>query len=75
MSRLKFLREERNVKQEEMADVLGISACNYYKKENGSIRFSLTEAKKVADYFELSIEEIFFNNEVSKMETKLKETG
>ncbi len=75
MSKLKLMREHNNIKQEEIADILNISPCNYYKKEKGEIRFSLLEAKKIADYFGLTIEEIFFDNKVSKMETKFQETG
>lgn len=70
-----MMREQHNKKQEEIAEILEISLGNYNKKESGKIRFSLIEAKKIADYFETSIEEIFFDNKVSKMETKLKETG
>nr|WP_287825377.1 helix-turn-helix transcriptional regulator [Clostridium sp.] len=69
------MREQNNIKQEKIAKILDISLGNYNKKEGGKIRFSLIEAKKIADYFGTTIEEIFFENYVSKMETKLKETG
>lgn len=70
-----MMREQENIKQEEFADILNMSLCNYNKKESGKIRFSLIEAKIIADYFGKTIEEIFFANQVSKVETKLKETG
>lgn len=69
-----MMREQHNIKQEEIAKVLSVSLGNYNKKESGKIRFSLVEAKKIADYFGITIEEIFFDEKVSKMET-LKETG
>lgn len=62
MDNLKMLRDRCHIKQDEMARYLGISPPTYSKKESGDIRFSLIEAKKIADYFQLSIEEIFFNN-------------
>ena len=70
MSNLRALREENGVKQEEMAALLGISEPNYCKKESGTVKVSLLEAKKVSEFFGKSIEEIFFSQEVSKTETK-----
>ncbi len=69
MSKVKELRENAGLKQDFMAEMLGISSANYCKKENGAIKYSLPEAKKIADYFGRSIEEIFFNDEVSKIDT------
>lgn len=69
MSKVKELREEMGLKQEIIAELLDISPANYCKKENGTIKYSLLEAKKIADYFNKTIEEIFFANEVSKNDT------
>lgn len=62
MNKLKKLREKQNIKQSEMAKILGISDSNYFKKESGMVKFSLIEAKKISDFFKVSIEDIFFNN-------------
>lgn len=70
MNELKILREKNNIKQEELASLIGVSPANYSKKEAGAIRFSLIEAQIIAKYFNLSIEDIFFNNNVSKNETQ-----
>lgn len=70
MSKVKELREQHNLKQEDMAAIIGVSPANYSKKEAGNIRFSLMEARKIAQYFNLKIEDIFFQNDVSKIETK-----
>lgn len=59
------LRKKKNYTLEELAKYLGISKSSYYKKENGKIKISLLEAKKLADFFETSIEELFFNKKVS----------
>ncbi|MEG2246335.1 MAG: helix-turn-helix transcriptional regulator [Peptostreptococcaceae bacterium] len=69
MEKLKEIRESNKIKQGEMAKLLNISACNYFKKESGQIRFSLYEAKLISDYFNMQIEEIFFDKKVSKSET------
>ena len=70
MSKVKDLRKEAGIKQSFMAKYLNISTTNYSKKEKGDVKYSLEEAKKVADYFKKTIEDIFFDNEVSKTETK-----
>ncbi len=70
MNALKKLREKNNIKQEELASLIGVSPANYSKKEAGLIRFSLVEAQLIAKYFDLTIEDIFFNNNVSKNETQ-----
>lgn len=68
--KLRRIRNERNISALEMAKLLGLkTAAAYYKKENGTINFTLEEAKKVADYLKIPIEEIFFKEIVSKMET------
>jgi len=53
------LRELNNLKQEELASVLNISLSNYCKKENGLIKVSLLEANKIANLFNMKIEDIF----------------
>lgn len=58
-------RKEKQYTLEEMAKYLGISKSSYYKKEIGEIKISLAEAKKLADFFETNIEELFFSNKVS----------
>lgn len=58
--KLRRIRNERNISALEMANVLGLkTAAAYYKKENGTINFTLEEAKKIADYLKMPIEEIF----------------
>lgn len=74
--KLREMRINKNISVDEIASVLNLETkAAYYKKEAGTVKFTLIEAKKVADYFGMTIEEIFFANEVSEMETKLKETG
>lgn len=69
MSNVKKIRETKGLKQEDIAKVIGTSPVNYSKKENGYIKFSLNEAKLLSDFYQQPIEVIFFDDEVSKIET------
>lgn len=69
MSRVRDFREKNNLLQSEMAKIISVSEATYSKKENGQLRFSLAEAKKISDYFGQSIDAIFFDGEVSETET------
>ena len=58
--KLRRIRNERNISALEMANLLGLkTAAAYYKKENGTINYTLEEAKKIAAYLKMPIEEIF----------------
>jgi len=59
---VKELREAKGLKQEDMAKIIGVSAPNYCKKEKGDIKFSLNEAKIIANEFGKQIEEISFDS-------------
>lgn len=65
---LRRIRTERHIKMKECAALLGVQEACYCKKECGTLRFSLEEAKKLANFFELPIEVLFFKEESSKME-------
>ena len=67
---IKALRVSRDLRQEDLAKILGISLNSYNNKENGKRDFSLKEAKSLAELFGYSIEEIFFKDCVFKMNTK-----
>jgi DNA-binding XRE family transcriptional regulator len=64
------IRTKMNVKGEQLANLLGVTVATYSRKENGIIKFSLNEAKKIADYFKLKVEDIFFDHEVTENGTK-----
>lgn len=67
---LKRIRKASGETCEDMARIIGLKTKGgYNKKENGHIPFTLAEAKKASDHFGLSIEAIFFENKVSKIET------
>ena len=67
-NKIKKMRKEKNVTVKEIIALIGISKCNYYKKELGQIRFSLDEAHILSKLFDKTIEELFFDKSDSKME-------
>lgn len=68
--RLKKIREEKNITQEEIAAMLGYKhKSGYSKLENGDRKISVEQAKVISDFFNMSIEDIFFDTKVNKMTT------
>lgn len=63
--RLKNLREERHLTQEELAERLGISRQSIISVEHGKCLPSLPLALRIAGMFELPLEKIFFTDELS----------
>jgi putative transcriptional regulator len=67
--KLRELRHEKGYSVDRICKTIGVETVpTYYKKETGSLRFSLSEAKKIADLFHMKIEDIFFEEELSEME-------
>ena len=58
-NRLKVLRAERDWSQQDLAERLGVSRQSVNAIETGRYDPSLPLAFKIADVFELAIEEIF----------------
>ncbi len=54
--RLKELRNEKKVKQKEMAEFLGCTDRNYQKMEYGEINVPALTLIKLADYFQVSLD-------------------
>lgn len=64
--RLREIRMSKGITCEMMAKALGLQTKSAYsKKELGRTPFSLADAKIISDTLGYSIEEIFFDNEVS----------
>ena len=55
---IKKLREDRGIKQSEIADLVGMHRSNYSKIENGQREISLAAVDKIADFFNISIDEL-----------------
>lgn len=68
-SKLKGLMTEKNITQQELAEILEMSITTLNFKINGKSDFSIKEAKKVSKLFDKTIEEIFYNDEINKIKT------
>lgn len=68
--KLKAYRQLKGINQVVLANLIGVTVSTYSFKENGKKSFTLEEAKCIADYFQKTIDEIFFNDSVN-----LKFTG
>ncbi|NCB42065.1 MAG: transcriptional regulator [Clostridia bacterium] len=62
-NKLEQLRKERNIKQEVLASELQVSRQTIGSLENGRYNPSILLAFKIANYFNLKVEEIFINEE------------
>jgi len=60
-NRLKALRYEQGITQADAAKIVGCTHSTYCTKERGQYPFTLEEARRLAAYFGLSIEDTFFS--------------
>lgn len=60
---LERLRQERGIKQEDLAKAMGVSRQTIGSLENGRYNPSILLAYKLAYYFDLKIEDIFIYEE------------
>lgn len=64
--KLRKMRKDKDIKVKDICKVLDLETESaYYKKETGSVPFTLEEGKKIADLFKEPIESIFFESELS----------
>jgi len=68
--KLKEIRIKKGYSIEQIAKVIEKSPCNYFKKENGEVKFSVSEAIKISKFLHKKVEDIFFTDELSVSETK-----
>ncbi|MDO5061992.1 MAG: helix-turn-helix transcriptional regulator [Peptostreptococcaceae bacterium] len=65
---LKVERLRRNLKQKDVANILGITEASYSRKENGLRSFTGDEIKRLAlalDLDVMRVNEIFFDNKLT----------
>ncbi len=62
-NRLAEIREERGIKQDELAQALQVSRQTISSLENGKYNPSILLAFKIARFFEMKIEDIFLYEE------------
>lgn len=58
-SKIQELRKERKITQQELADVLGVTRQTIISLENGKYKASLILAHKIAQFFGMTIEDVF----------------
>lgn len=63
-NRIKELRKEQNVTQEELANAVGVTRQTIISLENGKYNASLQLAFKIAKHFGTEIEKVFIFEEV-----------
>lgn len=68
-SHIRTLRLERQLSQEELARVLGVSRQTIISLENEKYTASLLLAYKIAHFFHLTIEEVFDFSETEDIQT------
>lgn len=66
MNRLKELREQKNLLQKEIADILKIDQSNYSKYELGKVNIPIEYLKILADYYKTSIDYLLYRTDEIK---------
>ena len=66
---LKRKREMKGYTIEDLARVIDKSAPTYFKKENGDVKFTVSEALKLADFLDEKVEDIFFKEQFAVTES------
>lgn len=74
-NKLKKLRKDRNLKQEELANLLNISASTIGMYEQGRREPDNATLKKIANFFEVSTDYLLDNYSSSKHDFELIEKG
>lgn len=64
-NRIKELRKEKNITQDELALAVGVTRQTVISLENGKYNASLQLAFKIARYFAMRIEDVFLFGEES----------
>ena len=71
MKHVKICREELGLTQQELAQIVGLSQETISQYEIGSRTPNIITAKKIADALNVSLDNIFFGNNISKWKTKI----
>jgi transcriptional regulator with XRE-family HTH domain len=69
MSKIRKIRKEKGIKAKEICRILNITQGNYYKKENGAIKFSVEEIIILSFIFKENINIMIFD-EIVEAEKK-----
>lgn len=61
-TKLKEVREQKGFTYADMGKIINKSAPNYFKKENGDVKFSVNEALLISRFLKMKVETLFFDN-------------
>ena len=64
-SKLEALIAKHNIKKKEVAELLDLTYNAFYRKMNSKRKFTLKEAKELANFFGVTIDDLFFSDEVA----------
>ena len=62
-NRIQELRKERRIRQEDLADAVGVTRQTIISLENGKYNASLQLAYRIARFFDIQIEQVFIFEE------------
>ena len=62
-NRIQELRKEQKIRQEDLAEAVGVTRQTIISLENGKYNASLQLAHRIARYFDMKIEDIFLFEE------------
>ena len=68
MNRLKYLREEKNLYQKDMAKLLGVTSAAITQYETGKRDMSTDILKKLASYFNVSVDYLLGNSDIRNID-------
>ena len=70
MNRLKELREDHDLLQKDIAQMLDMNQSNYSKCEQEKIDISIKNLRKLADYYNVSIDYLLYRTDERKIYSK-----
>ena len=74
MNRIKELRKQKKVTQEEVAEAIGVTRRGFQKWENGESQIKPDKAQQLADYFGVSVGYLLGYSEYRELEKALDKT-
>ena len=70
---IRKLREQRGVKQQEIADLINMHRSNYSKIENDQREISVSALDKISQFFSISIDELVHSKNEFPQEFEVKD--
>lgn len=68
---LRLLLEREGIRHKEVADMIGMNPARFSQKINrNKSNFTIDEASAICDELDISMDDYFFNKNVSKMKRK-----